>query len=103
VSAIKVITANCETANKNSVEKEIKWLKPNRGNLKLNIDATYYPNGAGAVAGVLRDSKGEVQGDSTGLLITYLARRRQRQRSYLMAWFSLNESDARLAKLKLML
>jgi ribonuclease HI len=60
--AIKAITANYETANKNSVEKEIKWLRPNKGKLKLNIDAAYYPNGFGSVAGILRDSKGEVQG-----------------------------------------
>jgi hypothetical protein len=85
VSAIKVITANYETANKNSVEKEIKWLKTNRGKLKLNIDGAYYPNGAGDVAGVLRDSKGEVRGDSAGLLIIFLARRQRRQRRYMMA------------------
>jgi hypothetical protein len=73
--AIKAITANYAAAKKNSVEKEIKGQKPNRGNLKVNIDASYYPNGSGAVGGVLRDSKGDVRGGAVSLLIICLARR----------------------------
>jgi ribonuclease HI len=41
------------------VEKEIRWSKPPKGYRKLNVDASYYPNGSGAAGIVLRYDKGE--------------------------------------------
>jgi hypothetical protein len=58
--AIKALTANFGASQVKSKEKEIKWLKPIKGKLKLNTDASYYTDGSGAAGGVLRNEKGEV-------------------------------------------
>jgi hypothetical protein len=58
--AIRALTANFGASQVKSKEKEIKWLKPIKGKLKLNTDASYYTDGSGAAGGVLRNEKGEV-------------------------------------------
>jgi hypothetical protein len=42
------------------VVKDINWLKPPRGQLKLSIDASYVTNGIESTGAVLRNAKGDV-------------------------------------------
>jgi hypothetical protein len=58
--AIKAPTANFGASQGKSKEKEFKWLKPTKGKLKLNTDASYFADGSGATSGILRNDKGEV-------------------------------------------
>jgi ribonuclease HI len=37
----------------------IRWSKPEKRNYKLNVDASFHPNGWGAVAAVIRNDLGE--------------------------------------------
>jgi ribonuclease HI len=57
--SIKALTANYGVACGISVQKDYDWDKPPRGSLKLNVDASYFPDGSGAAAAVLRNDKGE--------------------------------------------
>jgi hypothetical protein len=58
--AIKALTANFGASQGKAKEKEFKWVKPMKGKLKLNTDASYFADGSGAAGGVLRNEKGEV-------------------------------------------
>jgi hypothetical protein len=57
---IKALTANFGASQGKSKEKEFKWLKPTKGKVKLNTNASYFADGSGAAGGVLRNDKGEV-------------------------------------------
>jgi hypothetical protein len=61
--AIKALTANYKAAKSKSVEKEIKWVKPPRGKLKLNVDDSYHNDGSGSAGMVLQNDKVEVLGE----------------------------------------
>jgi hypothetical protein len=50
-------------AKSKSVEKEIKWVKPPRGKLKLNVDDSYHNDGSGSAGMVLQNDKVEVLGE----------------------------------------
>jgi hypothetical protein len=60
--AVKALTANFMAAKTKSAEKEIKWFKPLRSSLKLNIDASYHNDVSGSAGMVLQNDKGEVFG-----------------------------------------
>jgi hypothetical protein len=60
--AVKALTANFMAAKTKSAEKEIKWFKPLRSFLKLNIDASYHNDVSGPAGMVLQNNKGEVLG-----------------------------------------
>jgi ribonuclease HI len=58
--AIHAITTNfVQSAKGNSVSKEVVWSKPDRGEYKLNIDASFHSNGTCSVGTVLRNDRGE--------------------------------------------
>jgi hypothetical protein len=42
------------------VVKDINWLKPPRGQIKLSIDASYVTNGTESTGAMLRNAKGDV-------------------------------------------
>jgi ribonuclease HI len=58
--SIQALTLNFGIAAKPSVPKQLRWTKPPRNNYKVNIDASYFPNGRGAVAVIIRNHLGEV-------------------------------------------
>jgi hypothetical protein len=57
--SIHALTINYGHATGKAVPREIVWSKPPSGQYKLNVDAAFFPNGGGAIAAVIRDSKGE--------------------------------------------
>jgi hypothetical protein len=57
--SIQALTANYSVSVPSSVPKDIMWRKPSGKNYKMNIDACFFPGGEGAVASVIRNSKGE--------------------------------------------
>jgi hypothetical protein len=57
--AIHALTANYGESLPSSVPKKIMWSKPSRKSYKMNVDACFFPAGVGAVAAVIRNSKGE--------------------------------------------
>ena len=57
--AVLAITANYQGAKPNKEPRVVQWVKPFTDMYKLNIDASFYPNGTGAAGAVLRNSKGE--------------------------------------------
>jgi hypothetical protein len=58
--SIQALTLNYGLAAKNAIPRQIQWLKPPRNKYKANIDASYFPNGMGAVAVVIRNDHCEV-------------------------------------------
>jgi ribonuclease HI len=58
VFSIQAITANYRASSHVTVPKDNGWTKPPPSNYKMNVDACFFPSGAGAVAAVIRDSKG---------------------------------------------
>jgi hypothetical protein len=57
--SIQALTVNYGHATGKAVSRDIVWSKPPLGQYKLNVDAAFFPSGGGAVAAVIRDSKGE--------------------------------------------
>ena len=69
VFAIHALTANFEVGQKASVKpKKVFWSKPERGKMKLNIDASSYVDGSGSVGAVLRNHRGEVMAGMASLI-----------------------------------
>jgi hypothetical protein len=53
------LTTNYNVAKKNAVQKKILWEKPMHGGRKLNIDASFYMDGSGAMGAIQRVHKCE--------------------------------------------
>ena len=65
--SIRALTANYGKASSTlgQSQTEPKWVKPPFDHYKLNVDASFYPNGSGEVAAVFRNRRGEaVAGES---------------------------------------
>jgi ribonuclease HI len=58
--SIQALALNYGLAAKRATPKQVQWIKPSWNNYKANIDASYFPNGRGAVAVVIRNDHGEV-------------------------------------------
>ena len=57
--SIRVIVANSLAAKAKEATKQIRWARPAKGVIKLNVDASYHVDeGAGATGAVLQDSAG---------------------------------------------
>lgn len=57
--SIQALTLNYRGAASRATPREIKWIRPDSGTYKLNVDACFFPNGLGASGAVLRNSKGD--------------------------------------------
>jgi hypothetical protein len=57
--AIQAITVN-HAVRPTAHVVEVRWHKPSDGYYKLNIDASFFEDGSGAVAAMLRNSQGEL-------------------------------------------
>lgn len=57
--SIQALTSNFGLAEKKAAPKEVSWTRPPHRQYKLNVDATYFPSGVGAVAAVVRNDRGE--------------------------------------------
>jgi ribonuclease HI len=58
--AIQALTSNyVPAASASSVVRGITCEKPSHGTYKLNVDASFHPNGTGAAGAVLRDDRGD--------------------------------------------
>jgi hypothetical protein len=58
VFSIQAITINYGVSSHVTVPKENGWTKPPPRSYKMNVDACFFPSGVGAVAALIRDSKG---------------------------------------------
>ena len=66
--AILAITINFSRATNLKEPEKVLWKKPPGNLYKLNVDATYFENGMGAAAAILRNSCGEAVAGVSWLL-----------------------------------
>lgn len=59
------MTSNFAKAAKRPAQDVAKWVKPPESFYKLNVDASYFPDGSGAVAAILRDHRGRALAGSS--------------------------------------
>jgi hypothetical protein len=57
--SVHALTLNYGSVSSKATPLEIGWSKPPSRHYKLNADAAFFPHGGGAVAAVIRDSRGE--------------------------------------------
>ena len=57
--AIQAITTN-HVVRSNTARPEVRWQRPAPGYYKLNVDASFFEDGSGAAAAVLRTIEGKL-------------------------------------------
>ena len=56
--SIRALTANFGKSTADLIPNVSKWIKPPPDHYKLNVDASFYPDGSGAAAAIIRNNRG---------------------------------------------